>query len=543
MGSVEDLARRQDALEQAGLAMASELSLPAVLQKIVTLACRVADARYGALGVLTPKGGEIREFVTYGVTEEERRAIGPLPVGKGILGALIHDAQPLRLRRIQDDPRSVGFPSPNHPPMTSFLGVPIRVRDRVYGNLYLTEKLGAEEFTSDDESALVTLAAQAGIAIENARLYEEAQQQQAWLEAVNEVAQSIPLGHPIDEVLHLITRHARALVEADLATVAAPATASDELVIRAVDGARAAELTGRRFPAEPSISGEALRTRKAILVEDLGTDARAPQPEIQVGGFGPALFVPLGLREKMFGTLAVVNDRGRRAFTVDDLGLLQVFAIQASLALDYTRIQEELQRLAVLEDRERIAKELHDGVVQSLFAVGMSLQAGEALAGDPLRERLASAVEDIDRVIRDLRNYIFGLRPDAPADREVDRALHSLADDFRRGSDIAVRVEVDPNAASRLAGRATDLVQAAREAMANAARHAQAATLSLTLLREDGEAVLEIEDDGRGFDPSSVAEGYGLPNLRDRASALGGRLEIDAAPGEGTRVRLRIPLG
>lgn len=367
--------RRQEALIQAGLILASELSLPAVLQKIVALAAQVADARYGALGVLASTGEEIHDFITVGVTEEERRAIGNLPRGEGILGALINDPEPLRLRRITDDSRSVGFP-PNHPPMTSFLGVPVRVRDRVYGNLYLTEKRGADEFTEEDQRAVITLASQAGVAIENARLWQDN------------------------------------------------------------------------------------------------------------------------------------------------------------------------RRLAVLEDRERIAKELHDGVVQSLFAVGMALQAGQDLVSDPgaVGKRLQESVGHIDDVIRDLRNYIFGLGPAGTADRELDRALNALADEFRRGSDVAIRVDVDPEAASIATPHAADLVQVAREAISNAVRHGQPQTLSVVLAKEDDEIVLEVEDDGRGFDPDAPAVGgRGLASLRERAAALGGRLEIRSATGEGTAVRAHVP--
>jgi signal transduction histidine kinase len=379
MTQTDEASRRQDALVQAGIALASELSLPAVLQKIVELACEVADARYGALGVLGTDG-RIHEFVTHGVTEEERRAIGSLPVGRGILGILIEEAHPLRLRRIQDDPRSVGFP-PNHPPMTSFLGVPVSVRGRVYGNLYLAEKRGASEFTEDDEVAVVTLAAQAGVAVENARLWEE-----------------------------------------------------------------------------------------------------------------------------------------------------------------NARIQEELKRLAVLEDRERIAKELHDGVVQSLFAVGMSLQATEAVTpSEAVRARLEAAVEDVDRVIRDLRNYIFGLGSGGRADVELERALADLVDEFRRGTELAIRLEVDAEAASLLAGKASDILQVARETISNAIRHAGAQTLSVVLTRRGSDIVLEVEDDGTGFDPAeSQGKGHGLANLESRARALNGRLEIDSMSGDGTTVRVLI---
>jgi signal transduction histidine kinase len=372
---VDDWARRQRALVEAGLALASELSLPALLQKIVELACEVSGARYGALGVLGPAGG-ITEFLTHGVTEAQRRAIGPLPEGKGILGVLIDEAHPLRLRRIADDPRSVGFPS-NHPPMTSFLGVPVAVRGSVFGNLYLTEKQGADEFTDDDEEAVVTLAAQAAVAIENARLHAE------------------------------------------------------------------------------------------------------------------------------------------------------------------------VQRLAVVEERERIAKELHDDIVQSLFAEGMALQAARGMVADPVAidARLAQAVDNLDRVIRDLRSYVFGLRPGAAADRQLEQALRDLAESFEEGAAAAIVVDVDPEAASLLAGRASDLIQAAREALSNAVRHSGADRISVRLARSEGTGALTVEDNGTGFDPDAPAgRGQGLGNLRERAAALGGTLSVDAGPGRGTRVSISMPL-
>lgn len=366
-------AGRREVLIQAGLVLASELSLPAVLQKIIDLASQVADARYGALGVINSEGTKLVDFITYGVSDEERRAIGDLPHGEGILGVLIHEAHPLRLHRIQSDERSVGFP-PNHPPMTTFLGVPLKVRGEVFGNLYLTEKRGGGDFTEEDEEAVQVLATQAAVAIENARLHEQ------------------------------------------------------------------------------------------------------------------------------------------------------------------------LQRFAIQEDRERIAADLHDGVIQALFAVGMSLQAASAVAGDAeaVTTRLEGAVERIDEAIRDLRNYIFALRPGEAADRQVDKALRELARSFAEGSEVVIVPDIDERVAARLSGRASDLLQAAREALSNAVRHAQAHTISLRLAGHAVGAVLEIEDDGTGFDPAAVAgQGDGLGNLLARAAALGGELEI--LPGQpGTIVRITI---
>jgi signal transduction histidine kinase len=529
-------------LLQAGLALSSELSLEAVLQRIVELAAEVTGARYGALGVLGP-GGQIVEFVTTGITEEERRALGNHPVGKGILGVLIEEAVPLRLPDISQDPRSVGFP-PNHPPMRSFLGAPVKARGQVFGNIYLTEKQGAPEFDEEDESAIVVLAAQAGVAIENARLYEDARGRERRLEAVREIGTSILAGVDSAEVLALVARRARELVGADLATVALLDRSESSLIIEVADGGHAAELSGAVFPVDGSISGEVVGTGKPIVIADASADPRTHQPEVAAGRFGAAMFVPMSIRERAVGNLVVANELGGRQFGEDDLSIVETFSGQASVALEYARAQRELRRLAVMEDRERIAKELHDGVIQSLFAVGMGLQATATLSEDPdLEQRLEGAVAEVDRVIRDLRNYIFGLRPGILADRQLDQALRHLAEDFEEKTGVTTAIEIEGGVAAELAASASDIIQLAREALSNVGRHAGAATCRLSLYRRDGLALLEIDDDGHGFDRAQAdGKGQGLRNLWDRAQSLGGELSIESSPDEGTTVRVAIPL-
>ena len=530
---------RGERLLEAGLALSSELSLPAILQRIVDLATEITSARYGALGVLGADG-TITEFVSTGLTGEERAAIGPLPVGRGILGVLIDDARTLRLRRIADDPRSVGFP-PSHPPMGSFLGAPVTARGKVFGNLYLTEKQGAEEFDADDERALEVLAAQAGVAIENARLYEEAHHRARRLEAIRAITTAILAGTELDAALSLVARHARELVGADLSTIATPAD-QGTLVLQAADGLRAGQLRGISFPTEGSVSGEVIRTGKVVVLADAAADDRAWQPIIRAGGIGPALFVPLVARGRPFGSLMVANASGGAYFGEADIGLTETFAEQASVVLEHARLQRELQRLAVLEDRERIAKELHDGAIQSLFAVGMSLQGTATLARDAgIQRRIEVAVEEMDRVIRDLRNYIFGLRPGILADRQLDQAIRQLVEEFQERTGIVAVAEIDPAVAAELTHQATDLVQLTREALSNIGRHAGAPTCRVSLYASDGDSVLEIEDDGHGFDPDLSHTGHGLRNLRERAEALGGRAEVSSIPSEGTLVRVVIP--
>lgn len=529
-------------LLDAGLLLSSELSLPVVLQRIVDIAAKLGDAKYAALGVLGPDQ-RIAEFVTTGMTDEERRRIGALPTGRGVLGALISDPRPLRLRDIADHPRSVGFP-PDHPPMRSFLGAPVMAHGRVFGNIYLSEKEGGGEFGDDDERVLIHLARQAGVAVENAFLYEETVRRERWLEAVREISVAILQGTALQDVLRLIARTARDLVNADLATIASPGVQGTGLVLRVAEGMHADELRGQPVPLERSITGAVIRGGRAIVLEDVSSDTRAFQPIVKIGRLGPAIFVPLTVRGQAFGTLQVANVRGRPPFTPEHVALVQTFADQASLALEYARAQRDLQRLAVMDDRERIAKELHDGAIQSLFAVGMGLQATTTMLQDEkVKERIAKAVDEVDGVIEDLRNYIFGLRPAILSERVLDQALQDLADDFEAKTSVAMVIDVDPRVAGELEPHATELVQIAREALSNVGRHADARTCRISLRRSGDGAMLEVDDDGRGFDPDATRrEGQGLRNIRERATTLGGTVEIESHVGTGTTLRVAIPI-
>ncbi|MDQ6710313.1 MAG: GAF domain-containing protein, partial [Candidatus Dormibacteraeota bacterium] len=420
MTSVTD---RKDQLLASGLTLSSDLPLDVLLRHIIELAVALTGARYGALGVIGADG-RLRDFITTGITAEERHAIGPLPVGEGILGVLIKEAQPLRLRRIADDPRHVGFP-PNHPSMSSFLGAPVKSRGRIFGDIYLTEKRGATEFNADDQAALLVLAAQAGVAIENARLYTEAKRRTDWLDAVREINAAILAGTDTDDVLRTIARRARELVNATTATIVTPASGvpGSELTIKVADGAHAAELTGLPVPIDGSVSGDVIQSGHPTVLADASADTRTYQPMVALGNMGPMLLVPLALEGRPFGTLAVANLVGGATFDPESVQLVATFADQASVALEYGRAQRELNRLNVLDERERIGRELHDGVIQSLFSVGMGLQATAARSGDPeVESRLESAIAEIDRAIRDLRNYIFGLRPGILADRQLEQA-------------------------------------------------------------------------------------------------------------------------
>jgi len=534
---------RRDQLLESALILSSDLSLPVVLQRIIELAVKLTDARYGALGVVG-SDGRLRDFITAGISPEERQAIGPLPVGEGILGVLIREARPLRLRRIGDDPRHVGFPL-HHPPMESFLGAPVKARGKVFGNIYLTEKQGAVEFDAEDEAALLVLANQAGVAIENARLYEETRRRGQWLEAVREISSAILAGAEINGVLETIARRARELVDAATATIVSPAAdgGRDSLTITVADGAHAGELLGLSVPMQGSVSGDVINSGQSTALADASKDDRTYQPMIAIGNMGPMVLVPLVVRGRPFGTLAVANAVGGAPFDKEAIRLVETFADQASVALEYGRAQRELNRLSVLDERERIGRELHDGVIQSLFSVGMGLQATATRSGDPeVESRIESAVGEIDRAIRDLRNYIFGLRPGILADRQLEQALGDLAGEFEEKTGVTTVTDIDGTVAAELAPRAADLVQLTREALSNVGRHAQATTCRVSLRREGDDAILEIDDDGQGFDPAAPRSGLGLRNLRDRGIAIGGRVSVESKAGVGTTVQIAIPL-
>jgi signal transduction histidine kinase len=538
---VSDSQDRKDVLLEAGLTLASELSLPIVLQRIVDLAAQVTDARYGALGVIG-QGGDLVEFITTGLSTKQRRAIGALPRGRGILGLLIQQPKPIRITNIADHPKSVGFPA-NHPPMKSFLGAPVQAMGRVFGNIYLAEKRGDSKFSLEDEESVVILATQAGAAIANATLYAETRRRERWLDALRDITSEILAGSDADALLAGIAEHARDLAGADSAAIMTGTSTPGQLVIAAAAGAQAAQVRGQAVPTLSSISGAVMASGRPLVTKDASADSGAYQPIVRLGRVGPAIFVPLRIRGRATGTLMVANLQGGRPFDTDTVRLVETFADQASVAMEYVRAQADVRRVGLMEERERIAKELHDGIIQSLFAVGMNLQGTALMSGSPeTSARVEGAVGELDNVIRDLRNYIFGLRPGILADRQLDQALRTLGEEAQANSGSAVVVEIDRDLAARLSGRSHEIVQLTREALSNVARHANAKNSTVSLAQTGRSAVLTIEDDGSGFDTRRESSGNGLRNMRQRASALGGTLRITSKDAQGTRLRITFPV-
>ena len=427
--------------------------------------------------------------------------------------------------------------------MHSFLGAPVQAMGRVFGNIYLAEKRNANEFSKDDEESLIVLATQAGVAIANASLYDEVRSREQWLNALRDITTRVLGGEEEAPLLESIAEHARQVAGADAATIVSVSDTPGELVVSAAVGARASEMRGQTLPAEGSISGAVMQSGRSLSIDDVSADRRAFQPIVRLGRHGPAVFVPLRVPGGAAGTLMVTKLKGSPRFDERRVQLVETLADQASVAIEYGRAQTELQRLGLMEERERIAKELHDGIIQSLFAVGMGLQGTALMARSPdVTLRIENAVEELDKVIRDLRNYIFGLRPGILADRQLDQALRVLGEEMQSRSSATVEVDIDAAVAASLSGRSAEIIQLTREALSNVARHAQATRASLRLARRGSKAVLIFEDNGVGFDTSGDPKGFGISNMRARAAGLGGTLDVRSGTGKGTTLRITFPI-
>jgi len=536
VGEVLTSRERLRSLLDAVVGIGADLDVRSTLQRIVEAACRLTGARYGALGVIGPDRMLI-EFINHGIDEATRAAIGDLPAGHGVLGLLIEEPRPIRLVDITRHPRAYGFP-PNHPPMHSFLGVPVRIRDQVFGNLYLAEKQGGAQFDQDDEDIMVALSVAAGAAIENARLYDLTRRRQRWLEAAAEIT-GVLLGQiRRTEALQLVATRAREVAEADVAMVLLYDAAAGTLVVEVADGGDPG-LAGSAVPLAGSEFVAVVEEHHLTVVEDLGEAASWSFP-IRTG---TALLVPLSFGGEVLGALVVAYRPGDTGFVDDpDVALVQTFAGQAALALERARAQEEREQLAVLGDRERIARELHDVVIQRLFAAGMQLQVTTSIAVKPeVRKRIDTVVDDLDVTIRDIRSAIFELRQAQGSLRgeirgTVEQARPALG--FR--PDLRVDGPVDTVVPEPVRPA---LLAVLREALSNVARHAEANTVSVAVSAEHSELTLTVRDDGRGFDESSgTTGGHGVRNMRARADELGGVCTLAPAEPAGTVLTWRVPL-
>jgi signal transduction histidine kinase len=531
---------RVHALLEAVVAIGGNLDLEIVLRKIVEAAVPLVRARYGALGVIGDDG-RLTEFIPVGLDEAQIAAIDHWPEGQGLLGTLIRDPRPLRLPDLSTHPESHGFP-PGHPPMRSFLGVPIRIRDEVYGNLYLTEKEGGEPFDEEDETLLVALAAAAGVAIDNARLYEEARRQERWLRATTEITRELLSGTPPTQVLALVTRHALALSGADLVALAVPAGDRQQLVYTHAAGDGAGEALGLVLPAAESLSGQVLASGTAVAVEDFRSDSRVNQVAREHMPLGWAVLLPLGAPGNARGVLTVGRDPGSLPFPQQAVEMVTTFAAQAGIVLELAEHRHDSERLAVLQDRDRIARDLHDLVIQRLYATGMSLQGAVPLIARPeVADRVSTAVDDLDETIREIRSAIFSLQSHGDMKRNGLRAkILEVVDQMTAPLGFAPSLRLVGPLDEDVPGEVGEqMLGALREALSNAARHAGASSVEVTV-DCGGDLVLRVRDNGKGLGQSTRRSG--LANLAERASGLGGMLRVGPADGGGTDLEWRVPI-
>jgi signal transduction histidine kinase len=535
---------RLRALIEAGIAVSSELSLDAVLQRIVEAAAEITGAPYAALGVIDRSGQRLERFVTTGIPREEHARIGELPRGRGILGVLIHDARPLRLDDIAQDPRSVGFP-PNHPPMHSFLGVPILLRGVAYGNLYLTEKPGG--FTDQDEDLVTLLAGQAAVAVENARLYESATRWSRQLESLNEIGYALIGELELDRLLDLVTTSVRDLLQARVVLIALP-EGEDAFRVAAATGEDSEQLAGMSFRRTASKGGRVLERGRSERVDDLLDDPEVDQEFTRRFGARTGLFVPLVVRDRPIG-IVIAHDKltDSRRFGDDDLRVAEQFAARAAIAVDLSErvARDSLRRVLGGQEleRRRLARELHDETGQALTSILLGLKAVEEAKGE---QAVSAAAKDLRELVvatlQDVRRLAVELRPKALDDFGLVPALERLAETFGEHTGIPVQLEAQLGDDRLPEEIETALYRLVQEALTNVVKHAHAKTVSILLVRRNDRVTVLIEDDGHGFDPAHAREdGLGLVGMRERVSLVGGRLTVESSEDGGTTIAVEVP--
>jgi signal transduction histidine kinase len=532
---------RLRALFEAGVAVSSELSLDAVLQRLLEAAAELTGARYAALGVIDQSGTQLERFLTHGIDPKTHAEIGALPRGRGILGALIAEAKPLRLRDLSDDTRSVGFP-PAHPPMRTFLGVPILLRGVAYGNLYLTEKEGGDDFSEDDQELVSLLAGQAAVAIENARLYEASTRWSQQLQSLNEIGNALATETDLERLLDLIVGHLRDLLGARFVGVALP-HGDDELRFAAAAGELAEALIGRTMPRSASKSGRVLERRRSERVDSVIDDPEVNQDVTRRVAARTGLWVPLVVRDRVIGVLEV-HDKGESGdarFTDDDLRMAETFAARAALAVDLSQrvARDALRRVVAAQEveRRRLARELHDETGQALTSILLGLKPLEGSERDAvaeLRELVVNALQDVRRLAVELRPKVlddFGLVP----------AVEHLTASF--GEQTGLRVDFHSTLGDeRLSGEVeTALFRVVQESLTNVVKHASASNVSILLTRRRNAVAVIVEDDGTGFDPAENGDGLGLLGMRERLALLDGSLAIESTAGAGATLVAEVP--
>ncbi|MFH2102095.1 MAG: GAF domain-containing sensor histidine kinase [Chloroflexota bacterium] len=549
----EELQERLVGLHRASLELVKDISIETLLERIASAACEQAQAQYAALGVLDDNGN-LKQFITVGITPEEMKRIPHPPRGRGLLGVLMKGSGTVRLEEISQDPRSVGFPS-GHPPMSSFLGVPIRLGDKQLGQIYLTNKADGSEFSSDDEKIIEMLAAYAGVAIQNARLYTEVQQRdEALLDRnqdlalINHIGSALASSLEMDEILNKTL----ALLMAHFQVEAGEIFLLDEdgqtlrLVLHRGEAAEAF-WTKTRFKVGEGLVGITAETMSPIVSNDLAADNRFLREAVVKAGFRQIACIPLTARAQLTGVLTMAT-RNQKLFEEHELKLLSSVGSGAGTAIQNARLHYNARRLAVLEERERIGMDMHDGIIQSIYGVGLNLENLRQVMRENVTqadEIVQKAITDLNMTIRDLRNYILDLRPRQFREENLIDGLSRLVAEFRQNAQVEIKLTGPKN------DYLTDLPQThamavfhiCQEALANVAKHAEAKKVAVNLWSTSDRVLLEVHDDGRGFnvDTARKSIGHGLANMGTRAQNVGGDLDISSTLSDGTTILAWVP--
>jgi signal transduction histidine kinase len=528
---------RMAGLLEAVVALAEDLSLDAVLERVVESACRLLHARFGALGVIGADHA-LSHFITVGIDADLASRIGPLPTGHGVLGLLISSPRPLRLHDLRQHSESYGFPA-NHPPMQSFLGVPVRVREVVFGNLYLTEKEGGEDFTAEDEALAVALAAAAGVAIENARLYDDARRRARWLEASMDVS-GLMLSLDRDYTSGGLDPIAgRALQESasDLALLVAPAADGPGHVVIGVAGERGPAFSGRSLRLESELLEGVLDGGEPVVIDD----ASEVVGELDAGVTGPLLAVALSTQGAHHGLLLLARNKDSVRYARTDIEMGAVFGSHVALALELSRVHRLREELVVFTDRDRIARDLHDLVIQRLFAAGLSVQSLTRFTKDELAlERIRTITGELDEAIRSLRDTIYSLKTNTGVTELLSGRIRRVTRSSSKSMPVPPRLTITGPVDAVTPDKADNVVAVVSEGLSNAIRHSGADTISVSVAVVKGRVNVVISDNGSGF--THPGKRNGLTNLEDRARMLDGECVITSAPDAGTSLEWSVPL-
>jgi signal transduction histidine kinase len=548
----EQLQERLFALHRASLELVKDVSLETLLERIASTACEQSGARYAALGVLDDEG-KLKQFISVGMTDDEVKRIAHPPLGRGLIGALMNTDMPLRVPVIRDHPKSVGFPA-NHPPMGSFLGVPIRAGEKQVGQIYLTEKLEGREFTSDDEMIIQMLAGYAATAITNARLIEQMKERDVALTRrnvdmalLNGIASTLTSSLELDEILNktlgLVMNYMKVdageifLLEEDKATL--------RLVLHRGQASEAF-WTKNTFHVGEGYPGMVAQTRQPLISHYLGNDTKFLRKAIADAGFRQIACIPLTSGEHLMGVMSVAA-RVVEPFEERSIQMLTAVGTWAGLAIENARLHTNARRLAVLEERDRIGMDLHDGIIQSIYGLGLSLESAfHALDEDPIsaKDRMQSSMNGLNQVIRDIRSYILDLRPRKLGDEGLIAGLRRLVIEFRANTLAEINFTgTDSDLNGLPESHAMVLFHICQEALANVAKHAKAKNVQVALWTTDDRVLMEINDDGNGFDMEMIntSIGHGLANMQTRAHSIGGEVDISSVLSEGSTILVWLP--